>query len=125
MRRGGDLRRFYTKQHPLYCGIDRHARPMYLCVLNQGGEILVHRTMPAAPAPFRKAMAPYREALVVCVECLCTWYWLADLWTSEGIPFVLGHALSMQALHGGTATNDTSDAQTIAVLLRGGRLPQA
>jgi len=31
----------------------------------------------------------------------------------------------MQAIPGGTATNDTSDAQTIAVLLRGGRLPQA
>ena len=28
-------------------------------------------------------------------------------------------------MHGGTATNDKSDAQTIAVLLRGGRRPQA
>ena len=31
----------------------------------------------------------------------------------------------MKALHGGQATNDTIDAQNIAVLLRGGMLPQA
>jgi hypothetical protein len=27
--------RFYTQQHTHYCGIDLHARSMYLCVLNQ------------------------------------------------------------------------------------------
>ena len=31
--------RFYTKQHPFYCGIDLHARTMYVCILNQDGEI--------------------------------------------------------------------------------------
>ena len=31
----------------------------------------------------------------------------------------------MQAIHGGKATNDTIDSQTIAGLLRGGMLPQA
>ena len=41
------------------------------------------------------------------------------------MPFVLGHALSMKAIHGGKAKNDQIDAQKIAVLLRGGRLPQA
>jgi hypothetical protein len=29
----------------------------------------------------------------VAVECLFTWYWLADLCADEDIPFVLGHAL--------------------------------
>src|ERR671925_559768 len=117
--------RFYTKQHQFYCGIDLHARTMYLCVLNQAGEILLHRNMKAGPEPFLKAIAPYREDLVVCVECLFTWYWLADLCTREGIPFVLGHALYMKAIHGGKAKNDKIDAQKIAVLLRGGMLPQA
>ena len=51
--------------------------------------------------------------------------WLADLCTQEGIPFVLGHALYMKAIHGGKAKNDTIDAHKIAVLLRGGMLPQA
>jgi transposase len=117
--------RFYTKQHKFYCGIDLHARTMYLCVLNQEGEVLLHRNMRAAPEPFLQAIAPYREDLVVCVECIFTWYWLADLCTQEGIPFVLGHALYMKAIHGGKAKNDKIDAQKIAVLLRGGMLPQA
>jgi transposase len=117
--------RFYTQQHQFYCGIDLHARTMYLCVLNQEGEILLHRTMPAGPEPFLKAVAPYRADLVVCVECIFTWYWLADLCARERIPFVLGHALYMKAIHGGKAKNDRIDAQKIAVLLRGGMLPQA
>src|SRR6185295_1581452 len=117
--------RFYTQQHQFYCGIDLHARTMYLCVLNQDGEILLHRNMPAGPEPFLKAVAPYRTDLVVCVECIFTWYWLADLCAREGIPFILGHALYMKAIHGGKAKNDKIDAQKIAVLLRGGMFPQA
>jgi len=117
--------RFYTKQHKFYCGIDWHARSMYVCILNQAGEVLLHRDMKAAPGPFLKAIASYREDLVVCVECLFTWDWLADLCAQEGIPFVLGHALSMKAIHGGKAKNARIDAHTIAVLLRGGMLPQA
>jgi hypothetical protein len=41
------------------------------------------------------------------------------------MPFVLSHALSMPAIHGGKATHDRIDAHTSAVRLRGGMLPQA
>ena len=117
--------RFYTKQHPFYCGIDLHARSMYVCILNQDGEIVVHRNMPTTPDALLKTIAPYREQIVIAVEGIFTWYWLADLCAREGIPFVLGHALYMKAIHGGKAKNDKIDAQKIAVLLRGGMLPQA
>ena len=99
--------------------------PWYVCVVSQEGDILLHRNMKAAPEPFLKAVAPYRDGLVVAVECLFTWYWLADLCAEEDIPFVLGHALSMKAIHGGKAKNDKIDSQKIAALLRGGMLPQA
>src|SRR5262245_6445242 len=95
---GGDPMRFYTNQHPFYCGIDLHARSMYVCILSQAGEILVPRNMQAAPEPFLKAVAPYRDRLVVAVECIFPWYWLAELCPHEGMPFVLGHALYMQAI---------------------------
>jgi hypothetical protein len=81
--------------------------------------------MKAAPEPFLKTIAPYREGLVVAVECMFTWYWLAELCAQAGMALVLGHALSMKAIHGGKAKNDKIDAQKIAVLLRGGLLPQA
>jgi transposase len=117
--------RFYTKQHPFYCGIDLHARTMYVCILDQAGETLLHRNMPATPEALLKAIAPYRDQIVLAAECMFTWYWLADLCAAQGIPFVLAHALYMKAIHGGKAKNDKIDAQKIAVLLRGGMLPQA
>ena len=49
--------------------------------------------MPADPDSFLKAIGPYRKDIVVAVECIFTWYWLADLCDREGIAFVLGHAL--------------------------------
>src|SRR2546425_1682274 len=117
--------RFYTKQHPFYCGIDLHARTMYVCILDQAGETLLHRHMPATPEALLKAIAPSREQIVLAAECLLTWYWLADRCADHGIPFVLGQALSMKAIHGGKAKNDKIDSQKIAALLRGGMLPQA
>jgi transposase len=123
--RGGDLRRFYSKHHPVYYGIDWHARSMYVCLVSQDGDILLHRHMKAAPESFLKAIAPDRQGLVVTVECLFTWSGLADLCAQEGLAVVLGHALSRKAIHGGTAKHDTIDSHKMAQLLRGGMLPPA
>lgn len=117
--------RFYTRQHKHYCGIDLHARTMYLCVLDQGAEVLLQQNIRCDPAIFLRTLQPYREGLVVAVECIFTWYWLADLCAQEKIPFVLGHALYMKAIHGGKAKNDKIDAHKIATLLRGGMIPEA
>ncbi len=65
--------RFYTKQHRYSCGIDLHARTMYLCILTQAGEMVFHRNLPSALDAFLKAIAPYRDDLVVAVECIFTW----------------------------------------------------
>src|SRR2546426_7941788 len=70
--------RFYTPQHSHYCGIDLHARTMYLCILNQAGAIVLHRNMKADPDSFLKAITPFRDQIVVAVECIFTWYWLAE-----------------------------------------------
>ena len=98
---------------------------MYVCIVHHDGDIVLHKNRQAAPEPFLKAIAPYRDGLVVAVEGRFPWYWLADLCAQEGIACVLGQALSLQAIHGGTAKNDPIDSHKIAVLLRGGMLPQA
>ena len=116
---------FYTRQHKHYCGIDLHAKAMYVCILDPQGTKLVHKNLPTTPDAFLRIIAPYREDLVVGVECMFTWYWLADLCQQEGIAFVLGHALYMKAIHGGKAKNDKIDAHKIVVLVRGGMCPQA
>ena len=116
---------FYTKQHKYYCGIDLHAKTMYLCIINQEGNIVLQRDIRTDPEVFLKAIERYREDIAVAVECIFTWYWIADLCAQKNIPFVLGHALYMKAIHGGKAKNDKIDAHKIAVLLRGGMIPMA
>lgn len=41
--------------------------------MNHTGEIMLHRNMKAAPDLFLKVITPYREGLVVAVECIFTW----------------------------------------------------
>ena len=94
-------------------------------ILHQEGASMVHRHMQATTEALLKAIAPDHAPIVIAAECLLTWYWLADLCAEHRIPFVLGHALYMKAIHGGKAKNDKIDAHKIAVLLRGGMLPQA
>ena len=86
--------RFYTKTHQHYCGIDLHAKTMYVCILNAAGETLVHRNIRTDQTRFLTLIAPYRDDLVVCVECIFTWYWIADVCAREHIAFVLGHAFT-------------------------------
>jgi transposase len=117
--------KFYNQQHKFYCGIDLHARKMFVCILDQTGEVLVHKNIYAKPEPFLKCIAPYKENIAIAVECIFTWYWIADLCTEKKIPFILGHALYMKAIHGGKTKNDKIDSHKIAVLLKGGMLPMA
>lgn len=117
--------RFYTKQHKYYCGIDLHTKKMYVCTLDAGGEVVLHRNIKTDPETFLQTIKPFREDIVVGVECLFTWYWIADLCAEQNIPFVLGHALYMKAIHGGKAKNDKIDSHKIAALLRGGMFPLA
>ncbi len=117
--------KFYTKQHKHYCGVDLHARTLYVCIIDEAGLIVKHKNIDANPDAFLGIISKYREDIVVAVECMFTWYWVADLCRDEKIPFVLGHALYMKAIHGGKAKNDRIDAHKIAALLRGGMIPMA
>jgi len=117
--------RFYTKQHKYYCGIDLHTKKMYVCILNSDGDVVVHQNIKTNRNAFLKIIQPFREDIVVAVECIFTWYWISDLCAKENIDFVLGHALYMKAIHGGKAKNDKIDSNKIAVLLRGGMIPQS
>ena len=117
--------RFYTQQHNFYCGIDLHTKNMYICILDQAGNILVHKNISTSPQAFLRIIEPFLPDIVVTVECIFTWYWIADLCRNQNIPFILGHALYMKAIHGSKTKNDKIDSHKIAVLLRGGMIPMA
>ena len=117
--------KFYNQQHKFYCGIDLHARKMYVCVISNKGRTLVHKNIKADPQTFFELIFPFLEDVVVAAECMFAWYWVKDLCDAHNIPFVLGHALYMKAIHGGKTKNDKLDSFKIAALLRGGNLPVA
>ena len=117
--------KFYTQTHNHYCGIDLHARCLYVCILDQDGQTLIHKNIKATPGALLQLIAPYRHDLVIGVECMFAWYWVADLCREQEIAFILGHALYMKAIHGGKAKNDKIDSHKIAALMRGGMFPEA
>ncbi len=108
-----------------FCGIDLHARSMFVTVLNKAGEVLFRRDMPNDFKVFLKFMQPYLSSLAVGVESTYNWYWLADACRQAKIPFYLGHALYMKAITGGKKKNDRIDSKTIADLMRSNMFPLA
>jgi hypothetical protein len=114
------LRRFLPPPETrFYAGVDLHASSLSLCVLDRDGQERFARDLAAAPAPFLKAVAPFRDGLVVGCECMPCWYWLADACRDQGVAFALGHAWAMRAVHGQKTKCDRHDAQAIPRLLRG------
>ncbi len=107
------------------CGIDLHARSMYVCIMDRSGEIRFHRNMPNDFALLTDVLKPYRRHISIGVESTYNWYWLADGCHQAGIPFYLGHALYMKAIHGGKKKNDRLDSQTLADLMRSNFFPLA
>ena len=60
--------KFYTHQHKHYCGIDVHARQMYVCIMDAAGKVLLSRNLECNPQAFLAAVKPFREDLVVAVN---------------------------------------------------------
>jgi len=102
-----------------------HARSLYVCILDDSGKICIHKEIKASPDALLNLVAPFLDQLVIGVECMHCWYWIADWCREQGIEFILGHALYMRAIHGGKAKNDRIDSHKIALLMRGGNFPLA
>lgn len=108
-----------------YCGIDMHAKSMYICVMNKEGDILLHRNLRTEFGEFKRKVKKFLPDLSVGAESTYNYYWLADACRHDGIPFYLGHAYYMKTIHGGKKKNDKLDSRKIADLLRSNHFPLA
>ena len=116
--------KYYTTTTEYNCGIDLHARQMYICVMDRQGRKLVHTNIKGNDFEyFLERVAPYRHDLTVVCECTFNWYWLADACEEAGITFVLAHALYTAHIHGGKNKNDRIDSEKLAHLLRTNLIP--
>src|SRR5215471_9237864 len=118
--------KYYTSNTQYNCGIDLHARQMYVCVMDRQGKKLVHTNILNNDFEyFLKLVTPYKHDLTVCCECMFGWYWLADACQTAGLTFVLAHALYVKAIHGGKNKNDRVDSEKLTHLLRSNLIPPA
>ena len=118
--------KYYTSTTGYNCGIDLHARQMYVCVMDRQGKKLVHTNVKDNDFNFfLKLIEPYKHDLTVCCECMFGWYWLADACQAAGLTFVLAHALYVKAIHGGKNKNDRIDSEKLTHLLRSNLIPPA
>jgi transposase len=118
--------KYYTSTTEYNCGIDLHARQMYVCVMDRQGKKLVHTNVRDNDFSFfLKLVEPYKHSLTVCCECMFGWYWLADACHEAGLTFVLAHALYVKAIHGGKNKNDRIDSEKLTHLLRSNLIPPA
>jgi transposase len=116
--------KYYTSSTEYNCGIDLHARQMYVCVMDRQGKKLVHTNIRNNDFDFfLKLVAPYKHDLTVCCECMFGWYWLADACQAAHLTFVLAHALYLKAIHGGKNKNDRIDSEKLTHLLRSNLIP--
>jgi len=56
--------RFYTDQHPYYYGTDLHAHSLYVCILNDEGQTLIHKEVKAQPELLLALLTPYAAAIM-------------------------------------------------------------
>ena len=118
--------KYYTSTTEFNCGIDLHARQMYVCVMDRQGKKLVHTNVKNNDFSFfLKLIAPYKHDLTVCCECMFGWYWLADACQAAGLTFVLVHALYVHLIHAGKSKNDRIDSEKLTHLLRSNLIPPA
>jgi len=118
--------KYYTSTTEFNCGIDLHARQMYVCVMDRQGKKLVHTNVLNNDFKyFLKLVEPYKHDLTVCCECMFGWYWLADACQAAGLTFVLAHALYVHLIHGGKNKNDRVDSEKLTHLLRSNLIPQS
>lgn len=60
---------------------------------------MLHKEIIARPEPLLALLEPFRDDLVIGVECRHCWYWISDLCEEHSIDFILGQALYMKAIH--------------------------
>jgi hypothetical protein len=88
--------KFYTETLKHYGAIDLHTKNLHVCILDQEEMIVVHKNIKAHPQALMGLIQPFLPVMVIGVECMFSWYWVADFCEDQGIDFVLGHALLLR-----------------------------
>ncbi len=68
LKRRGEMN-YYTSETEFNCGIDLHAREMYVCVMDRAGHKVVHTNIRGNDfGHFLKKVSPYRHSMTVVAK---------------------------------------------------------
>ncbi len=108
-----------------YCGIDLHGNNSMVVVVDEGGKPVYRRRLPNELRRIDMALAKFRDEIHgVVVESTFNWYWLVDGLMELGYQVHLANPAAMQQYKGRKYSDDDSDAQWLAEMLRLRILPE-
>ena len=109
----------------VYAGLDLHKRNVYCGLIDQEGQPIYRRRLPAELPVILQALEAYRPQLkAVAVESTFNWCWLVDGLQAADYPVHLANPAAMQNYSGLKQTDDETDALWLAEMLRLGILPE-
>lgn len=109
----------------LYGGIDLHANNSVIVILNDQDQVVDHKRLPNELERILARLAPHQTQLSgLVVESTYNWYWLVDGLMEAGYRVYLANTAAIQQYEGIKFSNDFSDAQWLAHMLRLGILPE-
>jgi transposase len=109
----------------LYAAIDLHSNNNYLVVIDERDQVVFRRKQANELGLVLKALEPFRGQLAgIVVESTYNWYWLVDGLMEAGWRVHLANTVGAEQYAGIKHSNDWTDAQWLAHLLRLGILPE-
>jgi len=109
----------------LYGGIDLHSNNSVVALLDEQDQVVYRKRLPNDAAAILEALAPYHTAIEgLVVESTHNWYWLVDALMEADYRVHLANTAAIVQYDGLKYSDDDSDAQWLATLLRLGMLPE-
>jgi transposase len=109
----------------LYGGIDLHGNNNVTVVIDEQDRVMYQKRLPNQLSTIVDQLAPYHADLKgVVVESTYNWYWLVDGLMDVGYRLHLANPTAIKQYSGLKYTNDYSDAQWLAHMLRLDVLPE-
>lgn len=109
----------------LYAGIDLHSNNSVLAIIDSKGGKVYQKRLENNLDVIQKALEPYKSTLSgTVVESTYNWYWLVDGLMEQGYSVHLANPTAIQQYNGIKHTNDYTDANWLAELLRLDLLPE-
>lgn len=108
----------------MYSGIDLHSNNSVVAVIDDGDRVVAQKRLPNDIAEITGFLARWQGELAgVVVESTYNWYWLVDGLQDAGLNVHLANTAAIKQYEGLKHSDDKSDAQHLAHLLRLGILP--